>query len=154
MSEAPEQVKLPEGFQAGSTIVIPRADERAFPLRQSEFKILCDEASSSDRAGRDTCVGIFLSTLASIASMYLAIDWTNFWLQRRWGVLVCFAVPTFIAAGSLAGSIFYLARMSREETPCSRLQDEIKAFFSVLETSTVSAEPGAATEAETSTEKL
>jgi hypothetical protein len=50
-------------------------------------------------------------------------------LQRRWGALVCLAVPVLIAVGSLAGSIFYLLRMNKEDTPCSRLQDEIEQFF-------------------------
>jgi hypothetical protein len=134
------EMKLPEGFQAGSIIAIPRADERAFPLRLSEFKILCEGANSGDRAGRDTCIGIFLSMLPTTISMYLAIDWANFWVQRRWGILVCLAVPILIAVGSLAGSIFYLVRMNKEDTPCSRLEGEIEEFFGPSETSPISAE--------------
>ena len=135
--------KLPEGFQAGSIIAVPRPDERAFPLRLSEFKILCEGASGSDRAGRDTCIGIFLSMVPTTIGMYLAIDWANFWMQRKWGVLVCLAVPILIAVGSLAGSVFYLARMKTEDTPCSRLQDEIEHFFGPSETSPASVEPEA-----------
>src|SRR5258707_1817868 len=102
------QVHLPEGFRAGAIIAVPRADESAFALRHSEFQILCEGSNSGDRAGRDTCIGIFLSSLPSILSMSLAIDWANFWVQHKWGVLVALAVPIVIAVGSLAGSIFYL----------------------------------------------
>ncbi|SRR5258706_11815774 len=132
-------MKLPEGFQAGSIIAVPRADETAFPPRLSEFKILCVGANSGDRAGRDTCIGIFLSMLPTTLSMYLAIDWANRWVQRRWGILVSLAVPILIAAGSLSGSVFYLARMNKEDTPCSRLEDEIEEFFGPSEASPVSA---------------
>jgi uncharacterized membrane protein YeaQ/YmgE (transglycosylase-associated protein family) len=120
---------LPEGFQAGSIIALPRPDKRAFPLTHSEFKILHEGAHSSDRAGRDTCTGIFLTTLVSLIGICLTVDWSSFWTQKRWGVLAYFLVTVFIGAGALVLLVFYHLRTGSGDTPCSRLEEEIKTFF-------------------------
>jgi hypothetical protein len=122
-------VKLPDGYRVASTIVIPRPDERAFGLRKAEFQILCDENPSNYQTGKSTCIGIFWGALASIVSMYVAIDWSSFWAQRNWKVGVCFLIPILIAVGSAVGLFFYRSQSNREDNPHSRLTNSIEEFF-------------------------
>jgi len=123
------EVKLPEGFQVGSILATPIPDEKTFPLRMDQFQILCLGMNSDAKSGIYFCVGLFVSALVGLFSLFENADWASFWAHQRGMLLVYFAVLLVIAAGSVAGFFICLYLVRRKNTPYSSLKDKIEKHF-------------------------
>jgi hypothetical protein len=131
----PEEV-LPQGYQVGTTVVMPLPAERAYPLRELDFLTLCDGTSGSERAGRDLYIGLFISAAVGIAGVVSAADWKGAFGQQDWWILGPFLVLVIMAAGSAVGCVLHWKRMGQENTPYTRLKQAILDFFELQSSAT------------------
>jgi hypothetical protein len=130
MPDAPEpEVKLPEGFQVGSILATPIPDEMTFPLRSDQFQILCSGDTSEAKSGMYFCIGLFVSALLGLFSLFQNTDWPGFWAAKRGMLLVYFGCGLAIAAGSTAGFFICLFLLKRKNSPYSMLLEKIARHF-------------------------
>jgi len=122
----------PAKYTAGSLVVPPRPDEVGFPLREDEFKTLCEGEVSTDRSGRDLSIGLFVGALVGIAGIVATIDWDLVWKPEHRTYFICSAVILLlVASGSLAGIIICCVRLyrTRKSSSYSRLKSRMEGFF-------------------------
>jgi hypothetical protein len=118
-----------QGYQASSLVVAPRPDEMGFPLREDEFQTLCDGSSSDAKSGMYLCIGLFVSAVVGVISLFENADWASFWASKRGMLLAYFGVELVIAAASLAGLVICGYRLGKPNTPYSRLKKKIESYF-------------------------
>src|SRR5438552_2863958 len=138
------EVKLPDGFQVGSILATPIPDERTFPLRLDQFQILCLGMNSDVKSGIYFCIGLFVSALVGLFSLFENADWASFWAHQRGMLLIYFAVLLVIAAGSAAGFFICLYLLKRKNTPYSTLRNKITNHFEDSNQNAESAQPAEA----------
>jgi len=137
MAESNQQeVALPQGYQVGTTIVMPPPAEPAYPLKKPDFLTLCDGTIGTERAGRDLHSGLFVSAVVGIVGLLSCVDWLTVLPQRKWTVLVCFLALVAICAVSAWGCIYHWRQMRKENTPYTRLKQTISDFFQTQTAST------------------
>ena len=115
MTELPQpEVNLPHGYQVGSIVATPIPDERTFPLRLDQFQILCSGMNSEFRSGMYFFVGVLVSSLAGLFSLFQNADWPTFWSHQRVMLLYNFA---FLACdrGWVNSWFFYLLVPTEKE---------------------------------------
>jgi hypothetical protein len=84
MSESTQSAPVPqtptptEGYHTGSVIVNPLPDEVAFPLREDQFQTLCDGSSSDAKSGMYLYIGLFVSAVVGVFSLFENADWASF----------------------------------------------------------------------------
>jgi hypothetical protein len=123
----PQPPQLPAGYQVGSTIVPELPAERAFPLKNSDFLTLCDGNTGNEKAGRDLCIGLFGGAIVGLIGLVYSLEIPEALTKRS--VFWSFIALVVMLAGSLAGGIVCQVRISRENTPYTRLQKVITSFF-------------------------
>lgn len=119
-------------FTVGSTVVPSSTAEIAFALREEQFQMLCEGESSTDRSGRDLCIGLFVGALVGIAGIVATIDWDFIWKpEHRTNFIFSSAILLFIASGSLVGIVISCIKLYRtsKKSSYSRLKDRIESFF-------------------------
>jgi hypothetical protein len=124
-----QEAALPQGYQVGTTVVMPLPAERAYPLKEPDFLTLCDGTHGNERAGRDFHAGLFVSAVVGLIGLLSCVDWVNVFAQRRWMMLGCFLLLVAISAVSAWGCIHYWQQMRKENTPYTRLKAAILDFF-------------------------
>ena|SRR5579859_595956 len=141
MSEANPPVPpapAPPNFTVSSTVVAPSSAEFAFPLREDQFQTLCEGEMSTDRAGRDLCVGLFFGAVVGLVSVLATTDWATVWTPlRRSPFMWSLGILLVISAGSLFGTIVCWVRLwrTRKNSSYSRLKGKIEGFFTPQKTS-------------------
>jgi hypothetical protein len=122
----------PAKYTAGSLVVPPRPDEVGFPLREDEFKTLCEGEVSTDRSGRDLSIGLCVGAAVGFVGILATTDWATAWnSDRRAPLIWSLGILFFIAAGSLVGAIICCVRLYRthKSSSYSRLKGRIEGFF-------------------------
>lgn len=135
MSETPPST-LPAppvaGYEAGSLIVQPRPNEFPFPMRESEFQILCDGETSDARAARERYIGAGVSSFIGLIGVFATTDWGTVWQpNRRWQFVISSMVLFGCAMGSVVGICIHQSRINRtlNNSPYSRLTRHIQKWF-------------------------
>jgi hypothetical protein len=123
------QTPTTDGYHASSLVVAPRPDEMGFPLREDEFRTLCDGSSSDAKSGMYFCIGLLTSAVVGVISLFENADWASFWANKRGMLLTYFAVELVIAAGSFAGLLICGYHLGKQKTPYSRLKNKIEGYF-------------------------
>jgi hypothetical protein len=133
MSENPPPAPAPQPiFTVGSTVVAPSSAEIAFPLREDQFQTFCEGETSTDRATRDLCIGLFVGAVVGLATLLATTDWTTVWTrERRTPFLWSLGILIFITAGSLIGTAVCWIRVwkTKKDSSYSRLKGRIENFF-------------------------
>jgi hypothetical protein len=120
------------GYEAGSLIVQPRPNEFPFPMRESEFQILCEGEISEARAARDLYIGICIGAVVGLVSVFATTDWSTIWQpERRWPFCVFVVILFMLFAGSVVGICIHHARLKRTRgnSPYSRLKRHVEQWF-------------------------
>ena len=123
------EIPLPQGYEVGTTVVVPLPAERAYPLKKPDYLTLCDGDIGKERAGRDFHFGLFVSAVVGIVGLLSCVDWETVFAQKKWMSLVCFLALLIIGAASACGCVLHWNRMSRENTTYTRLTKAISEFF-------------------------
>jgi hypothetical protein len=128
MSEQTQPEMSPH-YQLRSMVGSELPPETTYPLSSDEFQTFCDGENSNARSGLFFCIGLFVSAVVGIFSLFENADWLSFWTHQRGILLVYFAVLLGIAAGSLTGFLIYLYRLSKANTAYTRLKGKIEVHF-------------------------
>jgi hypothetical protein len=121
-----------QGYNASSLVVPPRPDEFGFPLREDEFRTLCDGEINEARAGRDLYIGSCIGALVGLAGVVATTDWDTTWQPGRRGwFLVSLVVLLSASVGSAVGVCIHQARLTRtrNDSSYSRLKKRISDWF-------------------------
>ena len=118
---------LPPGFQVATTVVPELPAERAFPLRNSDFLILCEGSGGSEKSGLFLCIGLLGGAITGIVSLVSSVDIPAALTTMK--VFWSFVVLIFMAAGSSAGLTIFAIRMAKESNAYTRLKMVINTFF-------------------------
>jgi len=118
-----------EGYQLRSMVAKPLPAEVIYPLSEDEFETLRDGATSDAKSGLCLFIGLFVSGLIGIFSLYENLDWNHFWASQRMMPLLYFGVLVLVAGGSFVGGCICGYRLFKEDTTCSRLQKRIENHF-------------------------
>lgn len=124
---------LPPNYQVGTITTAARPEEMCFPLMIEEFRILSDCESGAERAGRDLHLGLCIGSITGLVGLIATVDWDRIWTDRNWRFLAASLVLFSIASATAVGCAIHWGRMTKEDTPCSRLKEKISAFFRSLE---------------------
>lgn len=121
-----------EKYQASSLLIGQRPHEVVFPLREDEFRTLCEGEFSQARASRNLSVGICITAIVGLAAFLAVVDWeTSLKPEHRSRVLFGLALLLMTVAGSAVAGIIHQLRMSRAsgKSPYSRLTSRIAEWF-------------------------
>jgi hypothetical protein len=116
-------------YQVRSMVACELPAERTYPLSSDEFQTFCDGENSNARSGMYLCIGLFVSAVVGLFSLFENADWASFWAHQRGMLLVYFAVLLVIAAGSVTGFCICLYRLCKENTAYTRLKSRIDGHF-------------------------
>lgn len=128
---AQAEVNAESHFEIASVVAARLPDEITYGLREDEFRILCDGEMSQARGGRDFCIGVGVTALLGLVSIFATLDWKTVWNEKRVLPFIACAVMLIIAAGCAAGWWIFRIRMRQSEnnSPYSRLRTRIDGFF-------------------------
>jgi hypothetical protein len=116
-------------YQVRSMVASPLPPEETYSLSSDEFQTLCDGENSNAKSGMYFCIGLLVSSVVGVFSLFENADWASFWARQRGMLLIYFAVLLVIAAGSLTGIAICLYRLSKENPAYSRLKLKIERHF-------------------------
>ena len=130
MTQPAQPAENPKGnFQVRSMVATELPAETTYPLGEDEYKTLRDGVSSDAKSGLYFCIGLFVSALVGLFSLYQNADWPTFWAHQRGTLLVLFGILLVIIAASFTGCCICLRLLRREDSPCSRLKAKIERHF-------------------------
>jgi hypothetical protein len=110
----PEQPELESAtFQAQSLTVARLPDENLAMLSRFQFQVLCDGEVNEARAGRDLCIGFFVSAVIGFIGLIATIDWDTAFKVAHKGPFVWTALLFAIALSSACGALIYHRRCKR-----------------------------------------
>ncbi len=123
------EIKPAATYQVRSMVASELPAERTYPLSSDEFQTFCDGENSNAKSGMYFCIGLFVSAVVGLFSLFENADWASFWARQRGMLLVYFAALLVIAAGSVTGSCICLYRLCKENTAYTRLKGRIDRHF-------------------------
>jgi hypothetical protein len=119
----------PANYQVRSMVASPLPPERTYSLSSDEFQTLCDGENSNAKSGIYFCLGLLISAVIGLFSLFENADWVSFWVHQRQLLLFYFAVLLIVAAGSLTGTLICWHRLFKENPAYKRLKSRIGTHF-------------------------
>jgi hypothetical protein len=115
----------------GPWFVLPRPDENLATLTRMEFQVLRDGELNQARAGRDLCLGFFVSAAIGFVGLIATVDWDMAFRLTRKAPFLWTGLLFAIVVSSVCGALIYQqrARQSRNNSAYSSLLEELGEHF-------------------------
>jgi hypothetical protein len=118
-------------FQAQSLTVARLPDENLAMLSRFQFQVLCDGEVNEARAGRDLCIGFFVSAAIGFIGLIATIDWNAAFKLANKAPFIWTALLFAIAFSSACGALIYHRRYTRtrKNSAYSDLMTRLTDYF-------------------------
>lgn len=118
-------------FVGGGLVIPTQPEEVAYPLVRETFDTLIEgEITNKDERWRDISISIFSTSLLSMLTMLVTIDWNKITVSQN---LIGFLLVILIAAITVATSVLMVIFICRARKPVSssysRTRDKIVEWF-------------------------
>lgn len=117
----------------GNQVIKIQPDEEVVALTEMGFRVLLEGDVGGTRAGRDMCLGFFISGLVGLIGL-IAATWNDIFSKGEWGWAIWIVVMLAIVAGSAVGAAIcgYRHYKILNDSPYSNLVTKLKKHFGMI----------------------